>query len=44
MKLVKHHRMIILLDAYASQIEEISSINIASGVGIEIQIMNAKKD
>ncbi len=39
--LVRHSRMIVLLDANHTAIEAISSVNLASGVGIEIDIMNS---
>ena len=41
MSLVRHSRMIILLGANHTAIEAISSVNLASGVGIEIEVMNS---
>jgi small subunit ribosomal protein S10 len=41
MALIRHSRMIILLGADHTAIEAISSVNLASGVGIEIEVMNS---
>ena len=43
MRIVKHYRMIIILNATSAEVDAISSINISSGVGIEIQVISKKK-
>ena len=43
MGIIKHYRMIILLDATSTEIDAISSVSIASGVGVEIQISKKNK-
>ncbi|MBL0726017.1 MAG: 30S ribosomal protein S10 [Alphaproteobacteria bacterium] len=43
MRIVRHYRMLIILNATSAEIDAISSINIASGVGIEIQVTARKK-
>ena len=41
-KIVKHSRIIILLNATKVEIEAMSSINISSGVGVEIRVISKK--
>lgn len=43
LRLVKHSRVLVLLNASSSEIDAISSINIASGVGVEINILGNKE-
>lgn len=41
-RIVRHYRMLILLNATTTEVDAISSINIPSGVGVEIQVTARK--